>query len=491
MAPPGKTRAVRRTPAEPFQSGGPMAVLRNSAHDADGARRPFMEKQRAFRLFHPRAASFRGATWFIPLAALWAWVYGFPLSADSPDQIHLAWTRDPATSMTVVWRTQDANVPSVLEFRKQGEKSWRKAKGGPRPSGTQGRLHEVLIEKLEPGARYEYRVAGPSGRWSPVYSFRTAPLPGEPFEAVFVADTGLDGRADGLSTGTREVIEEIARLDPTVILWGGDAAYFDTDKRFGTLDHTIDYWFNMVMPFAAKAPVMPTYGNHEIFLQEGYLFWADRFPTPDGFDNRRYYSFDVADAHFVSILGADSERGGLPATALAWIDADLAKARRMGKKWLVPYLHVPLFSDGSNHPSNPDYRRQLAPIFEKHGVRIVLTGHDQSYERTYPLRGLPEKIEITSRSGDCYEKTDGTVYLKVGPGGKESNINRGFSRFRTNPPPPHTAFRDNTAHHFARLFFGPDEVRVEVVAVRRGRASEVQDRFRYTLGRCQEPAAGQ
>ncbi len=405
-------------------------------------------------------------------------------AAPPPDLIHLAWTRDTSTTVNVVWRTVDTTVPSIVEYRRQGEPRWRRATGGPRPSGTGGRLHEVLVQGLKPATRYEYRVAGPGETWSPVYSFLTAPRPGGPFEAVFVADTGLDGRLDGLSTGTREVVEAVAQLNPTVILWGGDAAYFDTDKRFGTLDKTIDFWFNMVMPFAVKAPMMPTYGNHEIFLKEGYLFWADRFPTPDGLDNRRYYSFDVGDVHFVSILGADSEKGSLPETVLRWIDADLDKARRSGKKWLVPYIHVAPFSDGSNHPSNLEYRSQLGPLFEKHGVRLVLSCHDQSYERTYPLRGVPDRLEITSQSRDCYGAKDGTVYLKVGPGGKQSNINGRFADFRTNPPPPYTAFRDNTAHHFARLFFAPDRVRVQIVAVLRGKAPWVQDEFTYTLGAC-------
>ncbi len=404
-----------------------------------------------------------------------------------PDQIHLAWTRDTSTTVTVLWRTIDPSVTSTVEYRRQGESAWRRATGGPRPSGTEGRLHEVLVQGLQPGTRYEYRVAGPVKTWSGVHSFITAPPPGKPFEAVYVADTGLDGRLDGLSTGTREVVDEVAKLSPTVILWGGDAAYYNTDKRFGTLDKTIDYWFNMVMPFAVRAPMMPTYGNHEIFLKEGYLFWADRSPTPEGLDNRRYYSFDVGDVHFVSILAADSESGAFPETVIRWIDADLEKARKAGRKWLVPYLHVAPFSDGSNHPSNMDYRKQLGPVFEKHGVRLVLTCHDQSYERTFPLRGVPDKIELTSKAKNCYGGSDGTVYLKVGPGGKQSNINGRFADFKTNPAPAHTAFRDNTAHHFAKLFFAPDSVRVQIVAVLRGKPAWVQDEFNYTLGACPAP----
>ncbi len=93
-------------------------------------------------------------------------------------------------------------------------------------------------------------------------------------------------------------------------------------------------------------------------------------------------------------------------------------------------------------------------------------------------------MEITSTAKECYGGSDGTVCLKVGPGGKLSNINKRFADFKTHPPPPHTAFRDNTAHHFARLQFTADSVRVRIIAVLRGRQTWVQDEFRYTLGAC-------
>ena len=302
---------------------------------------------------------------------------------------------------------------------------------------------------------------------------------------VFLADTGMTGREDGLTTGTAQVIGEVAKLDPLLVLLGGDYAYYNTDKRFGSLDNTIDAWFNQVQPIAVKSVMMPTYGNHEIYLREGYLFWADRFPTPEGFDNRRFYSFDVGGVHFVSILAADSERGAIPATAIQWIENDMSRARKAGARWIVPFLHVAPFSDGSNHPSNLDIRRQLGPLFERMDVKIALTCHDQSYERTYPLRGVPDDIVATSRSKESYAAKDGVSWLKTGPGGKMSNINGKFAEFKTNPPPPYTAHRDNTMHHFARLKVSPAAIRVEVFGARGdGSPPVVQDRFESNLKGC-------
>jgi acid phosphatase type 7 len=337
----------------------------------------------------------------------------------------------------------------------------------------------VTLRGLAPSTRYEYRIAG-----GDIHATRTAPAASAPFEAVFLADTGMIGREDGLGTGVEQVIAEIGKMDPLVVLLGGDYAYYNTDKRWGTLDKTILAWFEQMKPIAVKGPMMPTYGNHEIFLREGYLFWAGHFPTPEGFDNRRYYSFDVADAHFVSILAADSERGPLAQSALEWIDRDMAAARRAGRKWIIPFLHVAPFSDGSNHPSNEDLRRQLGPLFEKHNVKIALACHDQSYERTYPLRGVPHDITATSKAKDCYSPNDGVTYLKVSPGGKISNINKSFATFKTNPPPHWTAFRDNTHHHFAKLIISAEELRIEVYGVKGdGSPPVVQDLFRYS-GSC-------
>jgi purple acid phosphatase-like protein/calcineurin-like phosphoesterase family protein len=384
----------------------------------------------------------------------------------APDGIHLAWVEDPTRTLTVVWHTAEEGVPSIVKYREPASDLWLKVQGAVRPTGATGVVHEATIRGLQPATKYEYRVTGAGDAYSPVHSVRTAPLPGpEPYEIVFAADTGMIGREDGLITGTEQLIAEIGKLDPLMVIWGGDAAYYNTDKRFGTLDDTIIAWVNQMAPVAVKAPIMPTYGNHEIFLREGYLFWAEHFPTPAGFDNRRYYSFDVGDAHFVSIVAANSERGPLASSVLRWIDRDMAAARQAGKKWIIPYMHVSPFSDGSNHPSNMDYRRQLAPIMEKHDVKIVLATHDQSYERTYPLRGVPANLDPTSTSMHCYTKDDGVTYFKVSPGGKLSNINKSFATFKTNPKPPFTAFRDNTKHHFAKLTISPGFLKVEIYGV--------------------------
>lgn len=52
------------------------------------------------------------------------------------------------------------------------------------------------------------------------------------------------------------------------------------------------------------------------------------------------------------------------------------------------FFHHPLYSSGGRHGSDRALREQLEPIFLKHGVNVVLSGHDHFYERIKPQKGI-------------------------------------------------------------------------------------------------------
>jgi hypothetical protein len=404
------------------------------------------------------------------------------------DQVHLAWTGDAAHTLTVVWHT-DSAVASDVEYRAAGETDWSTAVGSVHPSGTHGTLHEATLHSLDADTTYEYRVRGDGGGWSATFTTCTAPPQDGTIDFVYVADTGIIGRTDGLATGTKQVRDEIARIDPLFVLGGGDYAYFDKDKRFGSLENTIDAWFNQEQPITAEAPFMPAYGNHEVLLGEGFTNWEQRFATPAGHEGpdgkNEDYSFDVGDAHFTSIT-AVFDRSGLDQPTLDWIDQDLADAKARGQRWLIPYMHVPSFSDGTNHGENVVLRGQLAPIFERHGVHLVIAAHTQNYERSYPLKDVTSSTyTLTSHDPSCYTAQDGTVWMKVSPGGKLSNINGSFADFKHATPPTWTAARDNKHHEYAHFTLSPSGISVTAFGVKGdGSKPVVIDKFHITTGSC-------
>lgn len=412
-----------------------------------------------------------------------------PLSlsvGNNADQLHLAWVNDPATSLTAVWFTPGFDTPSVLEYRALGASAWQSAAGNPRHSNSDGFYHQVSFSGLLPNTSYEYRVKLSASSFSKTYLTQTAPAAStEGFDVVYVADTGLVGREDGLATGTQQVINEIAQIKPGLLLVGGDYAYFDTDKRFVTLERSIDAWFRQMLPISTSSPMMSTYGNHEILHGEGFAAWAARFPTPSGWNGGAMYSFDIGDVHFVSVYGIH-ESLSLAQSGIDWLRNDIETANAAGARWIIPFLHAAPFSEGTNHPSALLLRNQLGPLFESLGVKLVLSSHDQSFERTFPLVDVPATNTPTSNALSCYNFSEGVTWLKVSPGGKLSNISSGFSPWKSSVQPNWTATRDNTMHHYTHLQFNTvGDLVVDTYGVDgSGAAPVLQDSFRYSLNAC-------
>lgn len=409
-----------------------------------------------------------------------------PESGSEAPQLHMGWESAPSSSLAIMWFSPLAGTPASVIYRVAGETSWKQADGLVSHSTADGQYLRVNLDGLLEDTPYEFRVALAPDVWSRVYQGYTAPAPGPAdFDAIFVADTGLVDRLDGLATGTEQVIAEVARRNPRMVLLGGDYAYFNTDKRYVTLERSIAAWFNQMSAVAGRSPMMPTYGNHEVLLGEGFETWVNYFVTPQGWNNRRMYSLDAGDVHFVSIFGLN-EYEKLPQDALDWLSADLAAAKGRGQRWLIPYFHAAPFSEGTNHSSALPLRDQLGPIFEAAGVQLVLTAHDQSYERTYPLVDVPATNAPTSDNRHCYGPGDGVSWLKIGPGGKLSNISQDFSPWRTPMPPDWTVFRDNTLHHFAHLSVtAAGTLDADVFGVVGDGSALLQiDRVRYSLNGC-------
>jgi hypothetical protein len=341
----------------------------------------------------------------------------------------------------------------------------------------------VTLRGLAPGTEYAYRLSSDEGAapsWSPPFRARTAPAAETAsYRFAFLSDTCIMGRPDGLATGVAQVLAELVEERPLFVLGGGDYAYSDRDGRFPAVADAVDAWFDQMQPLISGAAFLPQYGNHEVRLRERWRDWAPRLAHPviDGYPG--CYSFEVGAAHFTSLFvpSAPPDAG-----LLAWLDADLEQARRQGARWRIVYQHEPIFGHGRSHPASPEVRRALTPFFEKHHVDLHLSGHDQNYERTFPLRGAAGRPEVASRATNLYPAGAGVVYAKVSPAGKKSDIGRDFSRFAAGAP-AHVAVRDDTAHHYALVTVSEEALQMDVYAVRGdGSARTLLDSFRIVRG---------
>ncbi|RPJ56369.1 MAG: methyltransferase domain-containing protein [Acidobacteria bacterium] len=396
-------------------------------------------------------------------------------------QIHLSWNQEPSTSMTIVWHTPLGHSPAFVEYRELGIDTWRRQLATSTPSPGAGKLHQAQLTGLLPATEYEYRASadGEEPR-SEIFRTRTAPGPERAdFSFAFLCDTGITGRPDGNATGLTQIVNEILAARPLFILGGGDYAYANSDHRFQTIHGAIDAWFVQMQPLLARVPFMAQYGNHEIYLRERFRDWAPRFAFPHGFDHGKNYSFEIGDVHFTALFVP-----GPPPSAqqMLWLDDDLSEARRRGKRWLIVYQHEPIYAHGHSHPARTEVRRLLAPVLEKHRVDLHLSGHDQNYERTFPLANVSDRPVPVSGSENEYIAGQGVIYAKVSPGGKMSEKRNDFSRFTTEQQ-PFIAKRDDTAHHWAEVSVDSRGLAVKVYRVAGdGTPSSLCDSFRIGRG---------
>ena len=68
-----------------------------------------------------------------------------------------------------------------------------------------------------------------------------------------------------------------------------------------------------------------------------------------------------------------------------WLEAKLKDSK---SDWKVVYLHHPIYSSARRHGSNAALRQRLEPLFLKYNVSVVLSAHDNVYERTKPQNGI-------------------------------------------------------------------------------------------------------
>lgn len=113
-------------------------------------------------------------------------------------------------------------------------------------------------------------------------------------------------------------------------------------------------------------------GNHDNATQRLYKNF--------NMDGKEYYTFKKANARFFALNSNYMDK-----RQLEWLEAELAKS---GSDWKICFFHHPPYSSGKQHGSNDELRRVVEPVFVKHGVNVVLTGHEHFYERIKPQKGI-------------------------------------------------------------------------------------------------------
>lgn len=119
-------------------------------------------------------------------------------------------------------------------------------------------------------------------------------------------------------------------------------------------------------------------GNHDVRRGlQAQMKYADF-----NMGGKAYYSFTKGEG-LIEFFALDSTN--VTRQQLQWLDEALAASKA---QWKIAYFHHPLYSSAITHGSEIRLRALLEPLFVKHGVTAALSGHDHTYERTKPQRGV-------------------------------------------------------------------------------------------------------
>lgn len=327
----------------------------------------------------------------------------------NPTQITLSYYDSDCTRLGVLWHSPKKTHNPAVQVVKGDTDDFSEARTilGYTSSGVSGYNSRAVIDGLEFGQTYSYRVGDASGFWSSPASFTVRDEDTEEF--TFVCFTDSQSKDSDSGKSFRSAWKSALTLFPEteIALHCGDIV---ESVNSGS-------WSNMLDPSAEylrRIPTMVISGNHETSYAgtSGVKIQYDHFYTDmpeqasvvDGY----FYSFNYGNAHFVMLNTNKQDAEGLSDEQLTWLKRDLEQNTA---KWTLVLMHHPMYSTGCNSTDRWQdsmmlaMQAQLSPIFAEHGVDMVLAGHDHVYYCTYPIDG-----ECTPLTESTSEIIDGTVY---------------------------------------------------------------------------------
>jgi hypothetical protein len=353
---------------------------------------------------------------------------GQPYSARNlPDRIVLTPGTDPTNSMAVSWRTDMGAAATVAELAELvpapnfGIRAQQLSGGHVSTISENGTAlyHQVHFTGLRPDTAYAYRVKGAAG-FSEWHQFRTAKTADAPFRLIYMGDT-QNGILNIGSLAWRRALLQAG--NPQLMLHAGDLVASRDDLAH---DDEWGEWAAAGGWALATIPQVPAAGNHEYvdhIMPDGSEsrrlapHWPVIFALPDngapGVEDTSYY-LDYQGVRIIVLDGTSALDLGTLDAQTAWLDERLAEAQG---NWKIVLQHQPIFTCAR---PNDTQRLKAAwqPLYERHGVDLVLQGHDHCYSRLTWEEGRDAGVE--ARAGGAIQ---GPVYMVSVAGAKMYGLN--------------------------------------------------------------------
>jgi hypothetical protein len=300
-----------------------------------------------------------------------------------------------STRVSVRWRTGPGAEKCLLRYGDSPESLKTIVHAVPVATPFPGvKDWQAVVEGLQPGQTCYYAIEADTALlagFDDALYFRTAPPPGKARPLRFWvlgdcgtnrANTGAPGKSFAARNGFRR-FNKGKHLDGILLL--GDNAY-----SHGTDFQYQNGLFAVYRDELQHTPMWPCLGNHEMSNDYFHIFTTPAEGECGGSASAspNYYSFDQANVHFVVLDLWKAPWRPADCPQRRWLIKDLAATRQ---DWTVVAFHFAPYCKGKYDSDKIDWltdvRRKIVPVLEDHGVDLVLTGHDHTYQRSYLLDG--------------------------------------------------------------------------------------------------------
>ncbi|HWP95450.1 MAG TPA: metallophosphoesterase family protein [Syntrophomonadaceae bacterium] len=329
----------------------------------------------------------------------------------TPDHVTLSWTSNPATTMTVTWRTNTQTSASVVQYAPQSGSSLTMPSTAAKVNGTVSSysssigkmdVHHATLTNLTPGTSYIYRV-GDGTHWSGMYKFKTEPLNDIDLKAVIFSDSQSGSSSSyNYSPWKTDLTSAVNREHPDFAVITGDLV------EVGRNQNQWEAWYSAVKGTLENLPLMPVVGNHDTYVTINHgakpTAFTAQFTLPSNGPaglKEQAYSYDYGPVHFVVLDSQGQEEGSkILTTQKQWLDQDLKATKQT---WKVVFFHKSPYPVKNNR-SNSDVKAAFSSILEQNHVDLVVSGHDHTAAHTYAIY-------------NGKKATTGTIYALAGRSG--------------------------------------------------------------------------
>ena len=404
---------------------------------------------------------------------------------EGPSGVHVAYGRDPASTLRVGWSGAPA-ADARVEIGRPDEPPTRvDAEASPLP-GREAVAYTATVTGLVPDTAYEYEAVLDGRRAGP-FQVETAPDSTDGFTVTAVGDHGVPDPENPFqrpdTDDPEEVMDLAADLDPAMQLLTGDISYANGKPS------TWELYFDTHEEFFARTPFMTAAGNHEAEPGTGLTQYDRRLndlmpvEDPPGSDDlqheQRWYHVDYDNTRFVSLSTTtdgcgDVSRGEefvpiydprCEAGGATYGDVQEEYIRRVLEDavadddvtWKVVYFHGPFWTDSPDHAPRDLLRDRWGTLFDEYGVDLVFCGDNHVWERTEPLAAKPDRDDYAPAEAWDWESDVGTTYVTNGTGGVS---HYGFGNRK---PSEYLARRTNNYFGVERLDIDDERIRVDYV----------------------------